>query len=61
MRVKFTVEAEVERISGKFASKDEIEGEIQQALDEANPGSVSGVGADGDSEYEVNDWTVQPS
>ena len=58
MKFEFTVSVEVERVQGKFAGKDEIEEAIQEALDDANPSTIGGVGADGDSEYEVTDWSV---
>ena len=58
MRFTFTVEVEVERIEGKFASRDDIETELVALLDEANYGEVSGIGADGASVYEITDWTV---
>jgi hypothetical protein len=55
---EFTVKVTVERESGKFASRDEIAEELRQAIEYADPGSVSGVGADGDSEYAVTEWEV---
>jgi hypothetical protein len=58
MRFTFTIEVEVERESGKFASRDEIIGEIEQALEDANYGEISGIGSDGDSTYSVIDWSV---
>jgi hypothetical protein len=59
MRFTFTVEVEVERTEGKFASRDEVAEQITDALDSANPGSVDGIGADGMSTYEVTDWSVE--
>lgn len=59
MSFKFTIEVEVERVSGKFASKDEIADQIREALDSADPGTISNVGADSDSEYEVVNWSVE--
>jgi len=53
----FTVTVECEREQGKFMSRDEMEEQIQDALDGANPGSVDG-GPDGDSVYEVAVWDV---
>lgn len=58
MRFKLTVEIEVERIEGKFASRDEIEEQLIEALESADPGSVDGVGADGASTYETVAWEV---
>jgi hypothetical protein len=59
---EFTVSVDVERVSGKFAPRDDIETALVDALDEAI-GSVdlSGLGADGDSEYEVTDSSVNYS
>lgn len=58
MRFEFKVEVEVERVEGKFASKDEIAEQLRDDIERADPGSVSGVGADGSSEYEVTSWEV---
>lgn len=58
MKFTFTVEVEVERVQGKFASRDEIAEQLREAVKGADPGSVDGVGADGDSEYEVTSWEV---
>jgi hypothetical protein len=56
---EFIVRVSVDRDSGKFASRDEIAEQLRDAIEGADPGSVSGVGADGDSEYSVGDWTVE--
>ena len=58
MKLTFTVEVEVERIQGKFAGKDEIGEMIVEMIEGANEGTVEGVGADGDSEYEIVSWDV---
>jgi hypothetical protein len=58
MRFEFKVSVEVERESGKFASRDEIAEELRTALADADPGQVSGVGADGDSYYNTIEWEV---
>lgn len=55
MDFKFEIWASVERTQGKFASRDEIEGELIEALESANPGSIS---ASEGGEYEVGDWEV---
>lgn len=49
-RFSFTVDVDVDRTEGKFASRDEIEGELRQWLEDANQGSVDGIGA--------TDWSV---
>lgn len=59
MKVEFKVIVELERTSGKFAGKDEIRDQLRDELEGMDPGSVSGVGADGDSEYEVVSWEVE--
>lgn len=56
MRFKFTVEIEVNRTTGKFPSRDDVAQELQDALDNANPGDLQ-VGDD--SELEVSDWSVE--
>ncbi len=61
MAHRFTVviEVEVERTEGKFASRDEIAEAIQEALANAGEGdSLSGLGADGSSEYEITSSVV---
>ena len=53
-RFTVTLELDVERIEGKFASRDEIAEAIQEALAGCGEGeSLSGIGADGNSEYEI--------
>lgn len=59
MRIEVTVSVEVERVQGKFAPKDDIEAAVIEAIEGANPDTISGVGADGDSEYQVTDWVVE--
>lgn len=56
---KFLVTAEVERTEGKFASRDEIFGELESALNDANPSELWGLGVDGTSNYEVTMWEVE--
>jgi len=55
MDFRFVVSASVERTEGKFASRDELEQQLQEAIEGADPGSVSG---DNGGEYEVTDWVV---
>lgn len=58
MRLNFTITVEVEREEGKFASRDDIEAFIRDHLDDSDPGTVDGVGADGTSVYQVTEWSV---
>lgn len=55
-----TVEVEVERASGPFASRDELEEQllevVQEALDSADPGSLSG---ENEGEYETIVWEAE--
>lgn len=53
----FTVTVEVERESGKFMSRDEVQEQIQEALESADPGQVDG-GPDGDTVMTVIEWNV---
>jgi hypothetical protein len=58
-RFTFTVTVEVNRTSGKFASRDEIAEAIISEIEGTDPGSLDGLGADGESEYEVESWEVE--
>lgn len=51
----FTVSVEVERVSGKFVSRDEIAGQIEEALTDADPQQIS---VD-DGEYETVMFEVE--
>lgn len=54
----FTVSVEIERESGKFASRDELSEAVLSWLESADEGSIDGVGADGDSSYTTTTWEV---
>jgi hypothetical protein len=56
---EFIVRVELSRESGKFASRDEMADQIRDALEVADPGYVSGIGSDGDSEYIVDSWDAE--
>lgn len=55
MRFAFTVEVEATYESGKFASKDELADQIQEALEGGDPGQLEG---DEGATYSVDSWTV---
>jgi hypothetical protein len=55
VRFTYTVSVEVSRIEGKFASRDELGEQIAEAIESADPGSLSG---DNGGEYEVVSWEV---
>lgn len=55
MRFRYTVDIEVERVQGKFASRDELGEQLEQALLDADPGSVEGENG---GEYEVTGYEV---
>jgi hypothetical protein len=55
MKFRFVVEVEVNRVQGKFAAADELEAQIQDALESADPGSYEGENG---GEYETSDWSV---
>jgi hypothetical protein len=57
MQVEFKVSCDVSFTSGKFASAEDIESEIQSELENADPGSLSV----NEGEYDVSDWTVEPT
>jgi hypothetical protein len=54
MRHTFSVAVETEREDGKFASRDEIGGLIEEALGEANPETIDTE----EGSYSVTDWDV---
>jgi hypothetical protein len=56
--IRFTISAEIERESGKFAPKEEIVDVIREVLEEADPSEIAGLGADGASVYTVTSWEV---
>jgi hypothetical protein len=58
MRVRIVVEAELQHVTGKFAARDEVEEILIDELENVDPGEVSGVGEDGETEYEIVDWQV---
>lgn len=50
----FTVSVAVDRVSGKFVSRDELAEKMTEALTEALEGvDMTGLGADSDSEYTI--------
>lgn len=55
----FTLTVEVNRTSGKFAARDEIADAIIDELTSADPGSLYNLGADGESEYEIESWEAE--
>jgi hypothetical protein len=55
MHFTFTVEVDAERTEGKFASRDELAEQIQEALESADPGSLEG---DNGGQYELT-WEVE--
>ncbi|GAA4660363.1 hypothetical protein [Arthrobacter cryoconiti] len=57
-RFTFTVEVSTERTEGKFASREDQAQAILEELEGADPSEISGIGADGDSTYEIVNWEV---
>jgi hypothetical protein len=55
MKFTFTVEVEVQRNQGKFATHEEIADQIQEALEGADPGTYQG---ENEGEYETSSWEV---
>lgn len=56
MTFTYTVTAVVERTEGKFASRDDLGGQILAELEGADPSNLTGENG---GEYEVTDWTVE--
>ena len=59
MRIVIRIEAEVERAKGVFAPKDEIRDALLDAVMVADPGTLYGLGANGDTDYEITNWEVE--
>lgn len=55
MRFRFVVEVDVERTEGKFASREELAQQIQDAIEAADPNNLEG---DNGGQYDVTDWQV---
>ncbi|KDA07168.1 hypothetical protein DC31_00035 [Microbacterium sp. CH12i] len=55
----FKVNVEIERESGKFASREEIAENLRTWLTDADEGSIYGIGADADSTYNTTIWEVE--
>lgn len=55
----FKVTVTTERTEGKFAPRDEQAEALAEMLEGANEGSIDGIGADGESSYEITDWSVE--
>ena len=55
MRFVFTVEVEVQRTQGKFASREEVADQIAEALSSADIGNFT---CDNGGEYETCSWDV---
>lgn len=56
--IKLTVTIELERIEGKFASRDEMTEALIDELEGMDPGEIYGLGADGDTSYSIANWEV---
>jgi hypothetical protein len=52
---RFVINIDVTRETGKFAGRDELETAIQDALDNADPGTIS---CDEGGEYNIDAWEV---
>jgi hypothetical protein len=55
MRYRFIVDIEVLRTEGLFATRDELEDQLREAIESADPGTVEG---DEGGSYETVEWTV---
>ena len=61
MAHNFTLKVSVElnRVSGKFASRDEMLEALIGMVEGADEGQVDGIGADGESNYTIDMWEVE--
>lgn len=59
MKFTYSIEVDVERVTGKFVGRDELSTTISEALESAlGDLDLTGLGADGDSEYDVDSSDV---
>lgn len=49
------------KTEGPFVSKEDLINEMQGAMEQADPGEFGGLGANGNSCWEVSDWQVTVS
>lgn len=59
MRIMLSVTVELTRREGKFASKDEVAEALRQLIADNDPGEVDGVGADGETAYDIDSFDVE--
>jgi hypothetical protein len=52
----YLIDIEIEKTEGKFASRDEMDEQIQEALGDANPENLTG---ENDGEYDVIQWDIE--
>ncbi len=57
--IELKVTVELDRTEGKFASREEVVESLTEWLENANQASIYGIGADGESTYEVINWDVE--
>ena len=55
MHFTFTIDIEVQRSQGKFATRDELIDQLREAIEGADPGQLSGENG---GEYETCGWDV---
>lgn len=59
MHFTYTVEVDVERVQGKFTTRDEISEAIITALEQVQSDiDLDSLGPDSNSEYEVTDFSI---
>lgn len=57
--LRFVLEVEVERETGKFASRDEISEKLTEAIASIEDADLGALGSDGDSVYTITSWTAE--
>lgn len=56
MIFEYKVRVEVNRIEGKFASREDLGSQISDELENANPSDLTG---ENDGQYEIVEWEVE--
>ena len=58
-RFVFTLTVELTRTEGKFAGRDEMADALIEEIEGNAPTELYGLGADGESAYEVTDFMIE--
>ena len=58
-RIELKVNVELDHVTGKFATRDEMVEKLTEALEDAEPSDLDGLGEDGSTSYTVSYWEIE--